>query len=259
MASPRTCTLRSNPQSCGPGPTALDAIKNGNFNCSMWTFCVRPAFLCRGPCEHLGTKPAPPILPTRVSENTRVGKRQARTGRCLGPVLGQKCGGLWVLAFSKSLKLPFRWDFLHVGYYDDDCSLAPLDGPANQYLCRPVQVGLRSKRFLGLEEMLFIDFFMGLGRFPACHQGLWPLRLGIAASGRSEALGGPGEHPHGSLKSFPKASDGPRCFHRLEDVFRRAQMKPSRLGLASHPRPELYSLGNGSRRPAAAPHHSSDP
>eukprot|EP00931_Biecheleriopsis_adriatica_P112212 TRINITY_DN8678_c0_g1_i1.p1 TRINITY_DN8678_c0_g1~~TRINITY_DN8678_c0_g1_i1.p1 ORF type:complete len:295 (+),score=46.49 TRINITY_DN8678_c0_g1_i1:69-953(+) len=33
-----------------------------------------------------------------------------------------------------------RWDFIHVGYYDDDCSLAPLESPANEFLCRPVQV-----------------------------------------------------------------------------------------------------------------------
>ncbi|CAE7801073.1 Cercam [Symbiodinium sp. CCMP2456] len=33
-----------------------------------------------------------------------------------------------------------RWDFLHLGYYDDDCSLAPLRGPANRLLCQPIQV-----------------------------------------------------------------------------------------------------------------------
>ncbi|CAJ1429197.1 unnamed protein product, partial [Effrenium voratum] len=33
-----------------------------------------------------------------------------------------------------------RWDFLHVGYYDDDCSMAPLDGHLNRCLCRPIQV-----------------------------------------------------------------------------------------------------------------------
>eukprot|EP00913_Durusdinium_trenchii_P012337 g11581.t1 len=33
-----------------------------------------------------------------------------------------------------------RWEFLHVGYYDDDCSLAPLASEARLYLCRPIQV-----------------------------------------------------------------------------------------------------------------------
>eukprot|EP00930_Biecheleria_cincta_P084597 TRINITY_DN74045_c0_g1_i1.p1 TRINITY_DN74045_c0_g1~~TRINITY_DN74045_c0_g1_i1.p1 ORF type:complete len:304 (-),score=24.38 TRINITY_DN74045_c0_g1_i1:274-1185(-) len=32
------------------------------------------------------------------------------------------------------------WDLLHVGYYEDDCSLAPLGGPCSKFLCRPVQV-----------------------------------------------------------------------------------------------------------------------
>lgn len=33
-----------------------------------------------------------------------------------------------------------RWDFLHLGYYDDDCSLAPLEGIGNRFLCKPIQV-----------------------------------------------------------------------------------------------------------------------
>lgn len=33
-----------------------------------------------------------------------------------------------------------RWDFLHLGYYDDDCSLAPLEGAGSRFLCRPIQV-----------------------------------------------------------------------------------------------------------------------
>ena len=37
-----------------------------------------------------------------------------------------------------------RWDFLHLGYYDDDCSLAPLEG-------RPQRIG--SDRFLGMPAM----------------------------------------------------------------------------------------------------------
>ena len=37
-----------------------------------------------------------------------------------------------------------RWDFLHLGYYDDDCSLAPLEG-------RLQRIG--SDRFLGMPAM----------------------------------------------------------------------------------------------------------
>lgn len=33
-----------------------------------------------------------------------------------------------------------RWEFLHVGYYDDDCTLKPMEGPANKVLCQPVQI-----------------------------------------------------------------------------------------------------------------------
>lgn len=33
-----------------------------------------------------------------------------------------------------------RWDFLHIGYYDDDCRLKPLEGPYNHLLCEPLTV-----------------------------------------------------------------------------------------------------------------------
>jgi len=32
------------------------------------------------------------------------------------------------------------WDFLHIGYYDDDCCLQPIEGEAKELLCQPVQV-----------------------------------------------------------------------------------------------------------------------
>mmetsp|Transcript_22370 Transcript_22370/g.42171 ORF Transcript_22370/g.42171 Transcript_22370/m.42171 type:complete len:276 (+) Transcript_22370:54-881(+) len=54
-----------------------------------------------------------------------------------------------------------RWDFVHLGYYDDDCSLAPLHGRANRVLCRPIQVyglfgaALRPRGAARLLEHLF--------------------------------------------------------------------------------------------------------
>ncbi|CAE8724772.1 unnamed protein product, partial [Polarella glacialis] len=33
-----------------------------------------------------------------------------------------------------------RWGLLHVGYYEDDCSLKAIEGPASEFLCRPVKV-----------------------------------------------------------------------------------------------------------------------
>merc|ERR1712217_882949 len=33
-----------------------------------------------------------------------------------------------------------NWDFLHVGYYDDDCCLKPIESSARELLCKPVQV-----------------------------------------------------------------------------------------------------------------------
>lgn len=32
------------------------------------------------------------------------------------------------------------WDFVHIGYYEDDCSLKSLDSPANVLLCEPKKV-----------------------------------------------------------------------------------------------------------------------
>ena len=42
------------------------------------------------------------------------------------------------------LQQAVRWDFLHLGYYDDDCSLAPLEG-------RLQRIG--SDGFLGMPAM----------------------------------------------------------------------------------------------------------